>query len=194
MLAVMSPSDVRLIPARPEHVDFWLALRAEPAARRFVATEDDSREALLKRILDASGDVAEPRAKSFRWMVEHDGQLVGTVSARDLSRVHGRIEIGYMLSGAYHGRGLGTRAVGLMLERLFTLPFLQRVWLHTLAENAGSAGVARKLGFSLEGTLRRHALFHGEHRDMQVWGLLRSEWEASRAGAPLPAPSGSGTG
>jgi ribosomal-protein-alanine N-acetyltransferase len=180
MLARMSLPDVRLVPARPEHVDFWMKLRAEPAAQRFVPTDEDSRETLLKRIAEASGDVTDPRAKGFRWMVEHDGRLVGTVSARDLSRAHGRIQLGYMLSEAYHGRGLGTRAVTLMLERLFTLPFLQRVWLTTLAQNAASQGVARKLGFSLEGTLRRHVLLQGERRDQQTWGLLRPEWEARR--------------
>ncbi|NVJ13740.1 GNAT family N-acetyltransferase [Myxococcus sp. AM010] len=173
-------SAVQLIPARPEHVDFWLAMRAAPGARRFVDTEDDTRELLLRRILEA-GAVGEPRARSFRWFVEADGQLVGTVSARDLSRAHGRIELGYMMADAHHGRGLGTRAVGLMLEQLFTLPCLQRVWLTTLAENTGSQGVARKLGFTMEGTLRGHCLFLGQRRDQQIWGLLRPEWEARRA-------------
>ncbi|MCP3138924.1 GNAT family N-acetyltransferase [Pyxidicoccus xibeiensis] len=177
----MSPSEVRLVPARPEHVDYWLVLRAEPGARRFVDTEDDSREQLLRRIAEA-GRLGEPHAKGFRWFVEHEGRLIGTVSARDVSRTHGRAQLGYMLSDAYHGRGLGTRAVGLMLEQLFTLPFLQRVWLTTLEENVASQAVARKLGFTREGTLRAHLAFLGERRSQQLWGLLRPEWEARRSG------------
>ncbi|MFP2928927.1 GNAT family N-acetyltransferase [Pyxidicoccus sp. 3LG] len=182
-MATVTPApDVRLIPARPEHVDYWMVLRAEPGARRFVDTEDDSREALLKRILEA-GTLGEPHAKGFRWFVEHDGRLIGTVSARDVSRTHGRAQLGYMLSDAYHGRGLGTRSVGMMLEQLFAgLPFLQRVWLTTLAENVASQSVARKLGFTLEGTLRGHMSFMGERRSQQFWGLLRPEWEARRSG------------
>jgi ribosomal-protein-alanine N-acetyltransferase len=173
--------ELRLVPVRPQHVDFWLALRAEPAARRFVMTDGDTRESLLRRIHEASGDVTEPRATQFRWMVEHEGRLIGTVSARELSRSQGRIEVGYMLSEAVHGRGLGTRAVGLMLERLFLLPFLHRVWLNTAADNAGSQGVARKLGFRLEGVLREHYRRGDERMDQQVWGLLRPEWEAREA-------------
>lgn len=149
-------SDLRLVPALPQHVDFWLALRAEPAARRFVQTEGDTRESLLRRLQEASSEVTDARATQFRWMVEHGGRLIGTVSARELSRAQGRIEVGYMLCEACHGQGLGTRAVGLMLERLFTLPFLYRVWLHTAADNLGSQGVARKLGFTREGVLRGH--------------------------------------
>lgn len=178
-LAGMSAFDVRLIPARPEHVDFWLAMRAEPAARRYVDTEDDTREDLLKRIAEA-GPLDDPRAKGYRWFVQCDGRLAGTVSARDVSRAQGRAQLGYMLSEAFHGRGVGTRAVGMMLEQLFTLPFLQRVWLTTLAQNAASQGVARKLGFTLEGTLRGHVVNHGERVDQQFWGLLRPEWEARR--------------
>ncbi len=180
-MAGMSASDVRLIPARPEHVDFWMQLRAEPGARRFVDTEEDTREGLLSRIAEA-GALGDTRAKGLRWFVECDGRLAGTVSARDVSRAQGRAQVGYMLSEAYHGRGVGTRAVGLMLEQLFTLPFLQRLWLTTLAENAASQGVARKLGFTLEGTLRGHVVFEGLRRDQQLWGLLRPEWEARRRG------------
>ncbi|NMO23457.1 GNAT family N-acetyltransferase [Pyxidicoccus fallax] len=177
----MGSSDLRLVPARPEHVDYWLVLRAEPGARRFVDTEDDSREGLLKRITEA-GTWGEPRAKGFRWFVEHDGRLIGTVSARDLSKTHGRAQLGYMLSDAYHGRGLGTRAVGMMVEQLFTLPFLHRIWLTTLADNLASQAVARKLGFTLEGTMREHSVQLGQRCGLQFWGLLRPEWEARRHG------------
>jgi ribosomal-protein-alanine N-acetyltransferase len=175
----MSPSDIQLVSAGPEHVDFWLAMRSEPAARRYVDTEDDTREELLRRILEAS-PLEDPHAKGYRWFVECDGRLAGTVSARGVSRAEGRAEVGYMLSEAYHGRGVGTRAVGMMLEQLFTLPFLQRVWLTTLAENTGAQRVAHKLGFTLEGTMRGHVVRHGERRDQQFWGLLRPEWEARR--------------
>ncbi|AKQ68683.1 acetyltransferase, GNAT family [Myxococcus hansupus] len=161
-------------------MDFWLEMRAAPGARRFVDTDEDTRELLLRRILEA-GVLGEPRARSFRWFVEVEGQLAGTVSARELSRVHGRVELGYMMADAYHGQGLCTRAVALMLEQLFTLPYLDRVWLTTLVENVGSQGVARKLGFALEGTLRAHCLFQGQRRDQQIWGLLRPEWELRRA-------------
>ncbi len=178
----METSDLRLLPARPEHVDYWMELRAEPGARRFVGTEEDSRDQLLHRIAEA-GTLGDPRAKGFRWFVEHAGQLIGTVSARDVSRAHGRAQLGYMLSDAFHGRGFGSRSVGMMLEALFTaLPHLQRVWLTTLAENAASQGVARKLGFALEGTLRGHVVHLGQRRDQQMWGLLRPEWEARRSG------------
>jgi ribosomal-protein-alanine N-acetyltransferase len=177
----MTTPDLRLVPALPAHVDLWMEMRAEPLSRRMLPLEQETREGLLKRILEASSDVTDPKAKSFRWMVEFDGRIIGTVSARELSRAQGRIELGYMLFSAYVGKGLGTRAVGMALERLFSMPFLHRVWLGTAADNLASQGLARKLGFTLEGVMRGHYVVEGQRKDQQVWGLLRPEWEARRS-------------
>jgi [ribosomal protein S5]-alanine N-acetyltransferase len=174
----MSTAEVQLVPALPEHVDVWRAMREGPTSRRLLPLDEDSRESLLKRLREASSDVTEPRARSFRWMVELEGQIVGTVSARELSRIHGRVQVGYMLAEGYFGRGIGTRAVTLLIERLFTLPSLHRIWLTTTVENLASQGLARKLGFTLEGVLRGQCVVQGQRRDQQVWGLLRPEWEA----------------
>lgn len=177
----MTTSDIQLVRALPEHVDVWMAIRDEPVSRGLVPMEPATRESLLERIEESTDDLSDPKATSFRWMVELDGKIIGTVAARELSRFQGRIEIGYMLSSAYHGRGIGTRAVSLVLERLFAWPFLHRVWLTTAVDNLASQALARKLGFTLEGVMREHFLIQGQRKDQQVWGLLRSEWEAKRA-------------
>lgn len=174
----MSAPEVRLVPALPEHVDLWLDMRAGPTSRRLLPLEPDTRESLLKRLREASSDVTDARATNFRWMVEFEGHLVGTVSARELSRFHGRVEVGYMLAEGSLGRGLGTRAVALMLERLFTVPSLHHVWLTTTPANLASQALARKLGFVQEGLLRGHCIVQGQRMDQQLWGLLRPEWEA----------------
>jgi len=179
----MSEPGVRLVPALPEHVDLWMAMRADPVAQRLMPLEDDTREGLLKRLLTASSDLADPAATSFRWMVEYEGRIIGTVALRELSRKQGRVEVGYMLLSGYHGRGLGTRMLEVLLGRLFAeWPFLHRVWLTTAHDNVASQALARKLGFRMEGVMREHYLIQGQRKDQQVWGLLRSEWEARRAG------------
>ena len=173
----MGTPEVRLVPALSEHLDDWIAIRAGPTSRRLVSMEEDSRESLLKRLRESCSDVTDPHAKGFRWMVEADGRIAGTVSARELSRMQGRIEVGYMLAEEFIGRGIGTRAVTLLLERLFSIPELQRIWLTTTGENLASQALARKLGFVQEGLLRGHCIVQGRRTDLQVWGLLRPEWE-----------------
>lgn len=181
----MSIPDVRLVPALAEHLDVWLAIRAGPTSRRLLPLEEAPREALLRRLTEASSDVMDLRATSFRWMVECEGRIVGTVSARDLSRYHGRVEVGYMLAEESLGQGLGTRALTLLLDKLFAIPSLYHVWLTTTEPNRASQGLARKLGFRQEGLLRGHCIVQGERMDQQVWGLLRPEWEAGRSARNL---------
>ncbi|WP_044190322.1 GNAT family N-acetyltransferase [Hyalangium minutum] len=174
----MSPPEVKLVPALPEHLDAWIAMRNGPTSRRLLPLDDNNRESLLKRLREASSDVTDPHAKGFRWMVEVEGRIAGTVAAREFSRFHGRVEVGYMLAEEFIGRGIGTRAVAMMLERLFSTPELHRIWLTTTPENLASQAVARKLGFVLEGLWRGHCIVQGQRRDQQIWGLLRPEWEA----------------
>lgn len=177
----MTTPEVRLVPALPEHIDVWMEMRADPEVRRLMPLEEDTRLSLLERLHKSSSDIANERATSFRWMVECEGQIVGTVTARELSHRHGRAEVGYMLAAAWRRRSIGTRAMELMIERLFTLPWLERLWLATGVENVASQALARRLGFTLEGTLREHFQLAGVRKDQQVWGLLRREWEARRA-------------
>src|SRR4051812_47444734 len=53
----MRTPEVKLIPARPEHLDVWIAMRNGPTSRRLLPLDDDNREALLKRLREASSDV-----------------------------------------------------------------------------------------------------------------------------------------
>jgi [ribosomal protein S5]-alanine N-acetyltransferase len=176
----MRTPEARLVPARAEHLDVWVAIRAGSTSRRLLPLEEAPREVLRQRLLEASSDILDLRATSFRWMVECEGRIVGTVSARDLSRYHGRVEVGYMLAEDSLGRGLGTQALTLLLEKLFAIPSLYHVWLTTTEPNQASQGLARKLGFRQEGLLRGHCIVQGERMDQQVWGLLRPEWEEGR--------------
>jgi ribosomal-protein-alanine N-acetyltransferase len=150
--------------------------------------EEDTRAHLLERLRQATADEHDERATALRWMVERAGEVVGTVAARNLDRRHGRLEVGYMLGESHLGRGYGTRAMTLLLARLFALPWLQRVWLNTAADNLASQALARKLGFVHEGTLRGHLVICGVRKDEQLWGLMREEWQA-RAPLLLASPA-----
>jgi RimJ/RimL family protein N-acetyltransferase len=53
---------------------------------------------------------------------------------------------------------------------------LQRLQIETLAENAAMLKAAARLGFTVEGTLRRAAWVYGAFVDEVVLGLLAEEW------------------
>ena len=88
-------------------------------------------------------------------------------------------QFGYWLAPGARGRGLATRAVTLMTSWLFKLG-AARVFLMIQSENVASASVARRAGFTWEGTLRAYDVWKGQRKDVDVFAALRDEWPLER--------------
>ncbi len=173
--------DLRLVPARAEHAPLWHRWRGEPASQRFNPLFPLTVEELERRLRTYwSSDLADRRRTEYRWMVEVDGEVVGTVSAMNASRGMGYVEIGYMLAESHQRRGLGTRAVALLVEKLFRETDLHRVYAVVSVENAASIRLLERLGFTREGVMREHYLIQGRRVDEIIYGLLRHEWESHK--------------
>ncbi len=84
-------------------------------------------------------------------------------------------QFGYWLAAGARGRGLATRAVTLMTGWLFKLG-AARVFLTIHSENAASAAVALRAGFTYEGTLRSEGVWAGQRKDVGVFAVLPNEW------------------
>lgn len=84
-------------------------------------------------------------------------------------------QFGYWLAAEARGRGLATRAVTLMTSWLFEFG-AARVFLTVHSNNAASAAVARRAGFTHEGTLRAHGVWQGQRQDVDVFAVLPEEW------------------
>lgn len=111
-----------------------------------------------------------------------DGRIVGSVGIARVDKDVRCAEIGYWIGSAYEGRGLVTRGVRAIEELCFEQLGMQRVQITNDVDNRRSRAVAERLGYTLEGVVRRgHVVGVGERRrcsDMCVYGLLREEWLA----------------
>jgi ribosomal-protein-serine acetyltransferase len=86
-------------------------------------------------------------------------------------------EIGYFIEEKSQGNGYVTEAVKKMIEILFTELDANRLEIHTKATNLKSIGIAERCGFTKEAQLRERGRTNdGEIVDMQIYGLLRSEF------------------
>ncbi len=77
-------------------------------------------------------------------------------------------------------RGLGTEAFGLWVGYLFEAFNLTRLGYTTWSGNPGMIRVGEKLGFTLEGRIRRGCEVNGQFYDRIKMGLLRDEWQSGR--------------
>lgn len=120
--------------------------------------------------------VAEDRAV---WVIELDGEVIGEILLMDLDAGSGACSLRLWITGAVD-RGIGTRAIALVLDHAFDTVGLHRVGLEVYAHNPRARRVYDKLGFTHEGTLREALLLDGERVDAHVMGILRREWQGRR--------------
>lgn len=91
----------------------------------------------------------------------------------------GALEVGYWIHKDYTDQGLVTESTAALIKVAFELIHVHRIEIHCDPENLASAAIPRKLGFTLEGTLRANMRFLDRWRDTMIWGLLESEYPES---------------
>ncbi len=109
----------------------------------------------------------------------YDGALIGGLSMHEWHHDTRRAQLGYWIAREYEGRGIVTRVLEAFITYIFANIGLNKLEIHYVAANARSGNVAERLGFRVEGLLRKCALRNGQLEDMVVTGLLRTEWESA---------------
>ncbi|MEU1672391.1 GNAT family protein [Streptomyces roseifaciens] len=163
-------------------------------AEEFLAHMDRGREFIGQHIAlaDVVADLAMSRAflQSYAekaasdsgriYGIRVDGKLVGGVLLRTMDVAQGTAEAGCWLEPSAVGKGLITRAVGVLIDWAVEERGIHRVEWQVAAANQSSIAVARRLGMTKDGVLRESFLYRGTRRDIEVWSVLAPEWRARR--------------
>ena len=115
------------------------------------------------------------------FVITLDGVAVGNCSLFGEDGLAGHAEVGIALLPEARGRGVGTSALGQLVEFAFVRRNLRRLHLVAIASNAAGIAAYRKVGFVEEGRRREHCWVRGRYEDEVLMGLLRSDWLAGRA-------------
>jgi RimJ/RimL family protein N-acetyltransferase len=107
------------------------------------------------------------------------GELIGNCGVRLPAAGAPAAELGYEIAPAQWGHGYATEAARAMVAFAFVGLKVHRVAAWCVADNAGSIGVLRKLGFRQEGHLRQREFYKGKWWDTLVWAVLHDEWDGS---------------
>lgn len=153
-----------LVKANRDHLRRWL-----PWADR---VEHPSDEAMYVEM----GIDKEARGDGFEGGIYRHGVLVGSVGMHYVVPETRATEIGYWLAGDQTGTGIMTAAVRAVVAYGFGALKLNRVEIRAAAANTKSRAVPERLGFRLEGMLRRAHAIRDEIHDLAIYGLLADEW------------------
>lgn len=145
-----------------------------PSRGDYFSSHFKSPEAMRKEFLQ-NGFVSED---SELFVVEDQLHHIVGVITHFKSRTPVSREIGYRLfEPALAGQGYTTEALRLLCDYLFKVHTWHRLEVLSAPQNEASVRVARKCGFSEEGTLRQAFFINGRYQDVKVFSLLRPEWE-----------------
>lgn len=118
--------------------------------------------------------------KNF-WAIEVDGVICGVISYYWEHEPSKWLEMGIVFHESHNwGKGLGTRAMTLWIDHLFSTMPLVRVGFTTWSGNKRMIRVGEKLGMQLEAKIRKVRLYEGVYYDSIRMGMLREEWEARK--------------
>lgn len=107
-------------------------------------------------------------------------RAIGTCLLFRFEEGSARAELGYVLGRAHWGQGLMREALEALIGNAFGVMGLRRLEAEVDTRNLASARLLRRIGFAREGLLRQRWVAKGEARDVEMYGLLRSEWHGRR--------------
>lgn len=105
--------------------------------------------------------------------IEFQGKVAGSIGVfpkEDVSRLCS--ELGYFVGEPFWGKGVATKAVGLMMRHIESKFDAVRVYAEVFEHNKSSMQVLRKNGFYLEGIRKKSVIKDGVIMDDYVWVKL----------------------
>jgi ribosomal-protein-alanine N-acetyltransferase len=161
-------------------------VRGDPIVQLYNSAPHQTREETLRFIAEQLAKYARRQEITWGLLVRELGRVVGCVTLFDWDPYHRRAQIGYDLAKDQWGQGLAQEAIHQILAFAFEEMDLNRVEIWTSAANDRSLKLASRLGFTLDGTLRRRILEDDrQFHDCSVYGLLRDEWSSRDRLGPI---------
>jgi RimJ/RimL family protein N-acetyltransferase len=116
-------------------------------------------------------------AERKRFIIQKkDGTKIGIINHR-LNQPYRTMEIVCFLVPSERRKGYGAEAFQLMVNYLFLSSSIVRIQAITNVENKPARRVLEKVGFKIEGTIRKLLLVRGIWTDYYLLSILREEWK-----------------
>lgn len=154
-----------------------LALRSNPEIMKYIprpliTTKEEALEFIAR--MDANID----NNTLINWAIttKEEDRLIGMISYYRTKHEDFRSEVGYILSGEYHGQGIITEALQRVVQFGFEEIGFNSIEAVIDPENNGSEKVLLKNNFVKEGHFKEHMFFEGKFLDSVFYSLLKKNY------------------
>mgnify|MGYP001072050321 CR=1 FL=1 len=166
--------EVYLRPITQEDTDDIIRWRNSDAVRKnFIYQKPFTRQShmhWMETMVDAG------KAVQMIICLKEGDRPVGSVYIRDIDYCHHKGEYGIFIGEPdARGKGIGTKAAGLMLRYAFENLQLHRLFLRVFADNLQAMASYKKAGFEKEAYLRDDVYINGMYRDIVLMAVLNPQ-------------------
>jgi RimJ/RimL family protein N-acetyltransferase len=170
---------VRLRAFEPSDWEVYFAWDQDDEQARRLSTIPFPQSATAVREWAQREATRTPEGDSFRFVIENDaGEVVGDLTTLRCDPRVGTFSYGISILRDYRRRGYAADAISLVLRYYFHELRYQKATVSIYSFNTESARLHEKLGFILEGRIRRMIFTNGEYFDELIYGLTMEEFGA----------------
>ncbi len=112
-------------------------------------------------------------------IIQREGFFAGGISLDFEYKKDESMQLGYWIGKPYWNQGYGTEAAQAVIKYGFKTLRLHRIYARHFTRNSASGRILQKIGMKHEGTLRQAFKKWGKFEDIEVYGILRSEYVTS---------------
>ncbi|MRH45093.1 GNAT family N-acetyltransferase [Aquibacillus halophilus] len=109
-------------------------------------------------------------------VLQDDNLLIGTMTLR-IDKQHNKGELAYWVGKDYWNKGYAQESGKRMIKFGFEELNLNRIYAPAMSKNKASTRAMGKIGMSYEGTLKQDIIKWGEYQDVDIYGLLQSDYQ-----------------
>ena len=133
---------------------------------KFVSNEADTSNFLDNCSIEHQKDITKT------YVILLDNNPVGLLSFNRIDKNNKTAYIGYWLDSRAEGKGVMTQAIQALTHYYASQKIIKRFVIKCSVDNPKSNAVAKRCGFSYEGTLKQAEYLNGIYHDQNIYGLI----------------------
>jgi len=153
---------------------FFEAEQDKEAKRNFITTPKNIKE-VENGIKEEIEQYKSKKPKSEKFTIEVNNNIAGWIAINQLNTpfFEHKAKIDFCLHPNYRGKGIMTKVVKEIIKHAFKKYQLKRLETWTRTFNKAVIKINEKVGFKLEGILKKNKCKNGEYLDDMVWAIVR---------------------
>ena len=178
MKAELNTERLILQPVSEKHCnETYLSWLQDPETNKFLESR------LYKHSIDTIKDFVKQASNSnslFLAIQLKDGiKHIGNIKIDGIHPIHQTAEYGILMGDKSEwGKGYAKEASIAVIDYCFNQLNIRKITLGVIPENKNALALYKKLGFSIEGILKKQNLYGGAYYDAIRMALFKDEWEA----------------